>query len=1068
MSEIADLIVRISADMSNFTAGMQQVGSNVTKAGKGITTAGKTLTMGVTAPILAMGAGIVKTSMDFNAGMSKVQATSGATGKEMVALKQKARDMGATTKFSATESAEAMNFMAMAGWDNSQMMDGLSGVMDLAAASGEGLGSVSDIVTDSLTAFGMEAKDSGKFADLLAAASSGANTTVGQLGESFKYAAPVAGALGFSARDTSLALGLMANAGIKASQSGTSMRTIMTNLVKPTKGSAQAMKKLGISVTDGSGKMKSFDTIMKDLRQSFKKLTPEQKAATAAQIAGKTGMSGLLAVVNASPKSFDKLGKSLDNSKGKAAEMAKIMQDNLKGQMEKLGSAIQEIALQFGEVLMPILRKVISVGIMPLVWAFGQIPQPMKAIIIVVAAFLASLGPILLVLGTMVTVIGGVITGLSAISGVIATIGLPVIAAVAGIIVAFALWAGWIVLIVAKLGIFKDALATIKAIMSGDFQTMFDLLHKNFGLSAGEAEHLAKAFKEMSDKAKIVAQVIKDNLGLAMEVLGDVIGELVDGGMNDLNEGTQESKNLFADMVRNFIKWGSKLINYLYDLFDTFGLIPIELKFANNKIVGEYGRLEAETNSHFNSLMSMQFLFGEGMSKANKKAYDLKFIDTKNAMAAELALVKGQIKKQEKVQMDSLKSLFKNTKIYTEKEEKAKLKSTTEHFNQSAQELENNNKKVLKITEKAAKEKRHLTDVELEKIDQLRFKSAEKEIGFITRNEAEQRLVYELSNNLTRDLDKAAAMETVVRANTTHKKIVEESIKARDKTIAAVIYGRDIIGNIDAEAAKKLIASAKDVSKKQVNDSLYTKNQTVDNANGASGGVLSSLELLAEELPAKTEKIKLVMLEVWKVLKSILPPILDELFDMIMDTIIDNAPKIYTAGVTVGAKLVSGVIAGIVSKIPALVLQLGIIVTKLLGFRNDAQDAINATVKLRNSLKPQALPWNKNTSVQPYTFQTRANGGISSGMTLVGERGAELVNLPKGSQVYNNTKTKNMLSDSSSNGSNGSLGSQNSLAINLSGVITVDTGKGLETLNSKAIEKIVANSLINNMSRYAR
>ena len=197
--------------------------------------AGGKLTMGVTTPIVALGAKAVKTAADFESSMSEVSAISGATGEDLQKLESLAKKMGETTRFSASEAAEALKYMAMAGWKTEDMLNGLEGIMNLSAASGENLGATSDIVTDALTAFGLSAADSGHFADLLAKASSNANTNVSMMGETFKYVAPVAGALGYSAEDVALAVGLMANSGIKASQAGTSLRASMTNLAKPTK-----------------------------------------------------------------------------------------------------------------------------------------------------------------------------------------------------------------------------------------------------------------------------------------------------------------------------------------------------------------------------------------------------------------------------------------------------------------------------------------------------------------------------------------------------------------------------------------------------------------------------------------------------------------------------------------------------------------------------------------------------------------------------------------------------------------------------------------------------------------
>lgn len=278
----------------------------------------------------------VKGYADFEEEMSAVKAISGATADEFQRLNEKAIQMGADTKFSALESAQAFKYMGMAGWKTEDMIGGIAGIMNLAAASGEDLAMTSDIVTDSLSAFGLQARDSAMFADVLAAAATNSNTNVAMMGQTFKYAAPVAGALGFSIQDTALAVGLMANQGIKASEAGTSLRSMMTRLVKPTKESGQAMDILGLSITDSNGKMKPFRDIIADIREGMKKLTPESKAAVAGMLAGQEAMSGLLALVNSSDGDFDKLAEAIDNSNGAAERMAKIRMDNLKGDLEQL------------------------------------------------------------------------------------------------------------------------------------------------------------------------------------------------------------------------------------------------------------------------------------------------------------------------------------------------------------------------------------------------------------------------------------------------------------------------------------------------------------------------------------------------------------------------------------------------------------------------------------------------------------------------------------------------------------------------------------------------------------
>lgn len=306
---------------------------------------------------------VLDIGMNFESGMSKVQAISGASGEDLAALTDKAKEMGAKTKFSATESAEAMQYMAMAGWKTGDMLNGIEGIMNLAAASGEDLATTSDIVTDALTAFGLSAQDSTHFADVLAQASSNANTNVGMMGETFKYVAPVAGAMGYSAEDVATAIGLMANSGIKASQAGTSLRTILTRMAKPTKEVQTAMDQLGVSVIDSDGNMKSLHEIMDDLRSGFSGLSEAEKVNMAATLGETDGMSGLLAIVNASDGDYQKLTDSINNCSGAAANMAETMQNNLGGQLTILGSTAESLALEIYESVKGPLTDMTKLGI---------------------------------------------------------------------------------------------------------------------------------------------------------------------------------------------------------------------------------------------------------------------------------------------------------------------------------------------------------------------------------------------------------------------------------------------------------------------------------------------------------------------------------------------------------------------------------------------------------------------------------------------------------------------------------------------------------------------------------
>ena len=324
--------------------------------------AGNVLTEVVSQAKNAAGA-VLEIGTAFEMGMSTVQAISGATGDELAALTDKAKEMGANTKFSATEAAEAMQYMVMAGWKTDDMLNGIEGIMNLAAASGEDLATTSDIVTDALTAFGLTAQDSAHFADILAQASSNANTNVSMIGETFKYVAPVAGAMGYSAEDVATAVGLMANSGIKASQAGTSLRTMLSRMAKPTKEVQAAMDALGISLTDSDGNMKSFHEVMGDLRAGFGGLSEAESITMATMLGGQEAMSGLLAIVKASDADYQKLTDSISACDGAAASMADTMQNNLEGQFTILGSTAQGLALEVYDSIKEPMTDITKLGI---------------------------------------------------------------------------------------------------------------------------------------------------------------------------------------------------------------------------------------------------------------------------------------------------------------------------------------------------------------------------------------------------------------------------------------------------------------------------------------------------------------------------------------------------------------------------------------------------------------------------------------------------------------------------------------------------------------------------------
>ena len=416
----------------------EKIGKAFQEVGGKIEDAGKKLAPFSAAAAAGLGAA-VKTTADFDTAMSEVAAISGATGDAFDALRNKAREAGSTTKYSASEAAEGMKYMAMAGWQTEDMLDGLDGILGLAAASGEDLGTTSDIVTDALTALGYSAGEAGHLSDVLAAASSNANTNVSLMGETFKNAASVAGAYGYTMEDIALATGLMANSGIKGSEAGTALRSIMSRLATDAGASSKKLgalgtltEKLGVAFYNTDGTMRPFRNVIEDVRKKWNKLTKEEQANYAKTIAGQKAMNGWLALMNSADDDFDKLADAIDNSTGTAQHMADVMQDNLEGQLTILKSQLQELAISLGDVMMPTIRKIVG-AVQEVVDWLNSLDESTKEAIVTVGMIVAAASPVLIILGKTISAIGTIITSVGKLGGLLSGIGGPITLAVAGI-----------------------------------------------------------------------------------------------------------------------------------------------------------------------------------------------------------------------------------------------------------------------------------------------------------------------------------------------------------------------------------------------------------------------------------------------------------------------------------------------------------------------------------------------------------------------------------------------------------------------------------------------------------
>lgn len=523
--------------MQEFGSKMQKVGDKVTEVGKGLSTK-------ITAPLTAVGVYATKLAMDFEAAMSEVQAISGATAGDMEKLSATARELGATTTFSAKEAAEGMKYLAMAGWDVNQMTEAMPGLLNLAAASGTELGRTADIVTDSLSGFGMQAQDAGRLADVMAVASSSANTNVEMMGETFKYVAPLAGALGYSVEDVAVVTGLMANSGIKAGQAGTAMRAAFTRLASPTKEVHRGLEMIGLAAEDVQGL--SLDETIRTLRVAFSDLDETQKAQVASMLFGQQAMSGMLAVLNASEEEYNALSDAVYDADGAAAQMAATMNDNLSGSLKQLNSAAEEAGISLGEVLAPMIRD-LAEKITELVNKFNGLSDQTKENIVKFGLFAAAIGPLLIVLGSIISGAGkviGVFGGIAEAIGVVAngaTASSPAVAGlakvfsgvikVAGLLKTALLGAagvikGAVVAIAAYLGIPVAAVVALGAVIAGlgvlIYKHWDEIKEKTSEVWAGISEYLTETWTNITESATQIWEGLK----LVFEFLWEAIKEI--------------------------------------------------------------------------------------------------------------------------------------------------------------------------------------------------------------------------------------------------------------------------------------------------------------------------------------------------------------------------------------------------------------------------------------------------------------------------------------------------------------------------------------------------------------
>ena len=408
MSSFNSAIDMAGEQLSGFASG--GVAGALSSIGAAAETAGRALTLGVTAPLMTAAGAAIQTGMQFDASMSNVyglMSSLNLSQAQMDALRDTAREMGATTKFSASEAADAMGYMALAGWDDAQVIAGIPGVLNLAAAANMDLAKASDIVTDTMTPFGMAAERAGEAADVFAYAQANSNTTVEALGEAMKYAAPTADAFGMTLQDTAAAMGVLANAGIKGSQGGTTLNAMLRDMKNNAKNGAIAIGKTKVALTNADGSYRSYAAIIRDIDKATSSMTASQRDAALGAIFGDESLKGILATLKQGPDALDAMTEGMYACGGAAEDMAATMGDNLKGDLAILESGAQDMAIALSDWLMPAARSVVQ-GITDMIGKFNALDDGTKNTIFRIGAMAAAAGPLLLNGGKVLTLLSGV------------------------------------------------------------------------------------------------------------------------------------------------------------------------------------------------------------------------------------------------------------------------------------------------------------------------------------------------------------------------------------------------------------------------------------------------------------------------------------------------------------------------------------------------------------------------------------------------------------------------------------------------------------------------------------
>lgn len=798
---------KLSTNLSDFSGKMN-------KAGESLTNIGHNMSMKVTAPVVGLGTAAVVAGMNFEEGMSKVQAISGATGEELDQLEAMAKDMGENTRFSATQAAEGMSFLAMAGYDTNQILSSMPGLLDLAASGQLDLGRAADIASNVMSGFNLEAEDTGKIADVLAKSAASANTSVEQMGGAMSYVAPVAAGAGIAMEETAAAIGILSNAGIQGERAGTTLRSMIASLQNPTGQTAKALEDLGLSAEQVNPSAHSLSEILKTLEKSG------MDSSQAMQLVGVEAGPGLIAMLSEGSKGLNDFTKDLENSEGSASEMAKTMEDNTKGSLREFQSALEGAGIAVSEHLLPPLTDIITKGT-ELVKKFGELDKGTQKTIITTVGLAAAIGPLSLVLGSTFKVVGTLSGGLSKLAG----------------------WIGRTSINSRKASKSLDLLGNSAKVNNLSIDT-FGKSVNNVGKSSKKSRGLLRGFGKTANStgkgaSKLTGLVGK--AGGAFSKLGGVT-KIAAGGLRFLG-GPMGLLASFA--IPELIKGGVGLVNHLRD-----DSIPAITDFGDNvseattEAVLGYKSLNDEATAQLNQLMWSSQEITPEISK--------QLTDTFGEMGEQ---IKTSLKEDFDESYQSLSSFLSNSKSLSDKEQQAILDNMKTKQKEQQKSVNDSEARIKEIMDKASKEKRSLTEAEKNEINRIQDEMMNTAVKTMSNGEVEQKAILESLRSESKNITSRQAAETVKNSLEAKKGTVKEAKEKYDEVVAATIRERDETGSITAEQADKIIKEAEKQRDESIKNAEDMHNGVVKQAKKQAKGQVDEIDWATGEVLSNWDKM---------------------------------------------------------------------------------------------------------------------------------------------------------------------------------------------------------------------